>query len=155
MTPLLDGGNGMRGSLKLMGALLLLVCNGCAPWPTGKEINDSLERSLRSVSGEWRGQSFSETPVSLEFRLQEDGTGKVTGTGTMKESRTGCAWPISVSGTYRRPLLALTISGRRCEGEEVKGTLQGEYTTVGGIASTLQLIGDDTAEAVSILLHED
>jgi len=155
LLPLLLRENYMRGWSRLVGALLLLVSSGCTPWPTEEEIADSLEHSLRSVSGGWRGQSFGENPVALDFRLREDGAGKVTGTGNMKESRKECVWPITLSGTYRRPVLALTFVGRRCEGEQVQGALEGDYTTVGGIYTTLKLTTPRSSDEVTVLLQED
>lgn len=73
----------------------------------------------------------------------------------MKESRTGSVLPFTVSGTYRRPMLALTFIGLRYQGDPVKATLEGEYTTVGGISTILQLTGANASHAVAILLQED
>ncbi len=144
----------MRGWSKSV-ASLLLVGSGCTLAPIGQEIADSLERALRSVSGNWNGRASSANSLALEFLLHEDSNGKVTGTGKMKESRTGAEVPITVTGTYRRPMLSLTFIGAGYRGGQVRGTLEGKYTTVGGIATTLQLSGPGTYEKVAILLQEE
>jgi len=144
----------MRGSSRLVAFVLLLMSIACTVWPTEQDIKDSLEATLRSVTGDWRGTSTGENPIVLEFRLQEGNNGQVTGTGTMKEARAASAVPITISGTYRRPVLVLTLSGLLYEGQQVQGTVQGEYTSVAGIATNLQLMGLNYSKAVGILLQE-
>ncbi len=144
----------MRGSSRLVAFVLLLASVACSVWPNEQDIRDSLEETLRSVTGDWRGTSTGENPIALEFRLQEGNNGQVSGTGSMKEARAASAVPITVSGTFRRPVLTLTFSGLLYEGQQVQGTAQGEYTTVGGISTTLQLTGQNYSKAMVILLQE-
>ncbi len=144
----------MRGTSRLVACVILLVSVACAVGPTEQDIRDSLEETLRSVTGDWRGTSTGENPIALEFRLQEGNNGQVSGTGSMKEARAASAVPITVSGTFRRPVLTLTFSGLLYEGQQVQGTAQGEYTTVGGISTTLQLTGQNYSKAMVILLQE-
>ncbi|HEU4456778.1 MAG TPA: hypothetical protein VFR81_27165, partial [Longimicrobium sp.] len=81
--------------------------------------------------------------------------GAVTGSGTMKETAVSGTVPITLTGTYQRPLLTLTISGMTFEGRAVQGSFQGSYTTVGGISAPLQLTATGYSKAVTILLQED
>lgn len=145
----------MRGLSSSVAVVLMLAVSGCALGPTEQEIADSLERALRSVSGDWHGASFGANAMALDLRLHEDSNGNVTGTGTMTESGAGSVVPITVSGTYRRPVLALTFIGLQYEAERVQGSLEGEYTSVGGISTTLFLTGPGSSKAVAILLQEE
>lgn len=145
----------MRNPFKLMSlvAAALLVAS-CSAGPTEQEINNSLEQMLRSVAGDWTGTSSGDNPVTLAFRVQEGSNGQVSGTGTMKEGRAASTVPITVTGTYRRPALSLTFSGMVYEGQSVQGVVQGQYTTVAGVGTTLQLTGTGYAKSIAILLQE-
>lgn len=145
----------MRGWSKPAALLALLIGSGCAPGPTAQEITDSLERTLRSAAGDWQGRTFGANPLVLDFRLHEDSNGKVTGTGSMKDTRTGALWPFTVTGSYRRPMLALTFVGLHYQGARVHGTLAGSYTTVGGIRTSLHLTAPDFSGTIPILLQEE
>ena len=125
----------------------VVACGG----PTGQDIDDELERELRSVAGPWTGTS---TPLTLDFQLQEGEGNAVSGSGTMKEAAAPGTVPITVTGTFQRPQLSLTISGMTFEGRAVQGTLQGSYTTVGGISAPLRLTATGYSRDVNILLQE-
>lgn len=128
-------------------ALALAACDG----PTGEDIENELERQLRSVSGPWAGTS---APLTLEFQLQEGAGNAVTGSGTMREAAASGTVPITVAGTFQRPQLSLTISGMTFEGRAVQGTFAGSYTTVGGISAPLRLTGTGYTRDIPILLQE-
>lgn len=134
-------------------AALLLVFAGCGG-PTERDIEDSLEETLRSVAGEWVGVSAGPPPLRLEFQLQEGSSGQVSGSGTMKEEGVTAAVPITVTGTFQRPVLSLTFSGMTYEGRSVQGTSAGNYTSAGGISTTLQLTGAGYSRSLPILLQE-
>lgn len=129
-------------------ALAAVACGG----PTGEDIDNELEQQLRSVAGPWAGISPA---LTLGFQLQEGPGNTVTGSGTMKESTAPGTVPITVTGTFQRPQLSLTISGMRFEGRTVQGTFQGSYTTVAGISGPLHLTGTDYTRDITILLQED
>ena len=76
------------------------------------------------------------------------------GPGTMKETAAPGTVPITVTGTFQRPQLSLTISGMTFEGRAVEGTFQGSYTTVGGISAPLRLSATGYSKDVTILLQE-
>lgn len=118
---------------------------------TSDGVEDELERQLRSVAGPWTGVS---TTLTLDFQLQEGAGNAVSGTGTMKEAAAASAVPITVSGTFLRPQLTLTISGMTFEGRAVQGTFQGNYTSVGGISAPLRLTAPGYTRDVTILLQE-
>ena len=69
----------MRALSKGIGSLLLLAIIGCAAGPTEQEILESLQATLRSVTGDWHAESFGANAIALDFRLQEDGNGNVSG----------------------------------------------------------------------------
>jgi hypothetical protein len=120
--------------------------------PTQKDIEDDLENRLRSVAGPWTGTS---APLTLSFQLSDGAGTTVTGTGTMKEATAPASVPITLTGTFTRPALSLTISGMVFEGRSVQGTVQGSYTTVGGISAPLRLTGDGGyTREITILLQE-
>ncbi len=131
--------------------LALTFAAGACGGPTGKDIENDLERQLRSVAGPWAGVS---TELTLDFQLQEGAGNAVSGTGTMKEAAAANSVPITVTGTFQRPQLSLTISGMAFEGRAVQGTFQGSYTTVGGISAPLQLTGAGYSRQITILLQE-
>ncbi|HST57052.1 MAG TPA: hypothetical protein VLK84_00100 [Longimicrobium sp.] len=129
---------------------LTLVAGACGG-PTGEDIENDLERELRSVAGPWAGSS---TTLTLDFQLQEGAGNTVSGSGTMKEAAAPGTVPITVTGTFQRPLLSITISGMMFEGRAVQGTFAGSYTTVGGISAPLRLTAAGYSKDVTILLQE-
>lgn len=136
-------------------ALVAAVISGCSPSPTERDIESELERQLRSVAGAWTGMSPA---LTLSFQLAEGANGALTGTGTMREAAAGSPLvPITVSGSYQRPKLVLAFTGMRRNGQSVRGDLSGQYTSVGGVSSTLVLSGVDGrtySEQISMLLQE-
>ncbi len=98
-----------------------LVAGACGG-PTEGDIEDNLERQLRSVAGPWAGVS---TTLTLDLQLQEAAGNAVSGSGTMKEAAAANAVPITVAGTFQRPQLSLTFGGMTFEGRAVQGTLVG------------------------------
>jgi hypothetical protein len=140
----------MRNPHLLLLLALTLAAGACGD-STGSGIDNDLERQLRSVAGPWTGVS---TELTLDFQLQEGAGNAVSGSGTMKEAAAASAVPITVTGTFQRPQLSLTISGMTFEGRAVQGTFQGSYTTVGGISAPLQLTATGYSRNVTILLQE-
>jgi hypothetical protein len=136
---------------RLIQLLVLTLAAGACGGPTGEDIEDELERELRSVAGAWAGTS---TTLTLDFQLQEGSGNAVSGSGTMKEAAAPGAVPITVTGTFQRPQLSVTISGMTFEGRAVQGTFQGSYTTVGGISAPLHLTATGYSKDVAILLQE-
>lgn len=145
----------MRSMSIAAGVLLVLMTMSCGGGgPTGQDINNSLEDTLRSVSGDWVGIANVPNAIRLEFKLQEGSNGQVSGSGTMKEGSAAAAVPITVTGTFQRPTLTLAFEGIVYEAHSVKGNVQGTYTTVGGIGANLALTGPGYARDVAILLQE-
>jgi|SRR5215213_5278074 len=136
---------------RLFCLLALTLAAGACGGPTGEDIENDLEKRLRSVAGPWAGASPT---LTLDFQLQEGAGNAVSGSGTMKEAAAPGAVPITITGTYQRPQLSLTISGMTFEGRAVQGTLQGSYTTVGGIIAPLHLTAAGYSKDVEILLQE-
>jgi hypothetical protein len=130
-------------------ALTLIV--GACTGPTGEDIENELERQLASVAGPWSGTSAT---LTLDFQLQEGSGNAVSGSGTMKETAAPGTVPITVTGTFQRPALSLTISGMNFEGRAVQGTFQGSYSTAGGISAPLHLTATGYSRDVTILLQE-
>jgi len=130
---------------------LTLAAGACSLFPTGEDIEEEVENYLRSVAGPWVGLSPT---LTLDFQLQEGAGNAVSGTGTMKETAAAGSVPITITGTFQRPQLSLTISGMTFEGRAVQGTIQGNYTTVGGISAPLQLTATGYSKNVVILLQE-
>ncbi len=122
--------------------------------PSEQDITASLQEILRSVSGNWTGMSTVANPISLTFSLTEGGNGQVSGSGTMKEANAAAAVPITITGTFQRPTLSLTFDGMVYESRQVKGTVQGTYTTVGGIGATLVLTAPGYTRDIPVLLQE-
>ncbi len=135
----------------VLGSLLI---GACGYGPTEEDINRGLEDILASVSGEWTGSSTGTNPVTLAFTLSQGGNGAVTGSGTLKETNAASSVPITISGSYQRPVLTLKFTGMVYEGRAVEGTFQGNYTTVGGVASSLQLTAPGYSKALQVLLQE-
>jgi hypothetical protein len=145
----------MRGMSIATGAFVVLMSTSCGGGgPTEQDINNSLEATLRSVAGDWTGVANVPNAIRLEFRLVEGPNGQVSGTGTMKEESAPSAVPITVSGTFQRPILTLAFDGIVYESHQVKGVAQGSYTTVGGIGTTLALTASGYSREVPILLLE-
>lgn len=151
----------MRSLSIAAGALLVLMNTSCggggggvSAWPTEQDISASLEATLRSVAGDWIGIASGPNAIRLELRLQEGSNGQVSGTGTMKEENAPAAVPITVSGTFQRPMLTLAFDGMVYESHLVKGNLQGSYTTVGGVGTTLTLTAPGYSHELAILLQE-
>jgi hypothetical protein len=131
--------------------LALTLAAGACGGPTEQDVENELERQLRSVAGPWAGISPT---LTLDFQLQEGAGNAVSGSGTMKEAAAPGTVPITVTGTFQRPQLSLTISGMTFEGRAVQGTFQGSYTTVGGISAPLHLTAPGYSRDVTILLQE-
>lgn len=145
----------MRSRSIVAGALIVLMNTSCGGGgPTERDINNSLEGTLRSVAGEWSGVTGAPNAIRLEFSLQEASNGQVSGTGTMKEESAASALPITVLGTFQRPVLTLAFDGMVYESRQVKGTVHGSYTSVGGIGTTLTLTAPGYSRETTILLQE-
>lgn len=134
--------------------LLAGIISACSPTPTERDIESALERQLKSVAGPWTGTS---QPISLSFELTQAANGQLTGSGTMQETGVAGSTPVVVSGSYQRPTLVLGFTGMRRAGHSVRGDLTGQYTSAGGVATTLVLIGvngSTYSEQIPILLQE-
>lgn len=142
----------MSNAILMSLAVMTSSCGGGGP--SAQDINDTLEAALRSVAGGWTGFSNPPNAIHLEFQLQEGPNGQVSGSGTMKEDNAPAPVPITVSGTFQRPVLTLAFDGIVYESHAVKATAQGSYTTVGGIATTLKLTAPGYARDVPIVLQE-
>lgn len=130
----------------------LLVLGACAGTPTGEEIENAIELEARSAAGPWRGETGGANPIVLDFVLTESGD-RVQGSGTMKEAGAASSVPITVTGTYRRPTLSLTVTGMVYEGKSVTGTFRGSY---GGIvaADSLRLAGTGVSRSLPAFFSE-
>ena len=137
-------------------ALMSASCGGGGGvgGPSARDIDNSLEATLRAVAGGWSGIGSGANGIRLEFTLQEAANGQVSGSGTMQENSSAAVVPITVSGTFQRPLLTLAFDGMVVDARPVKGAAQGSYTTVGGIATTLTLTAPGYARNVPVLLQE-
>lgn len=145
----------MNNMSKAIVALMVVITSSCGGGgPSAQDIDNSLEATLRSVAGGWTGLSNPPNAIHLEFQLQEGLNGQVSGTGTMKEDNALASVPITVSGTFQRPMLTLAFDGIVYESHAVQAVAQGSYTTVGGIATTLKLTAPGYARDVPILLQE-
>lgn len=144
----------MRSCWLRAGFVLVLLSASCSPWPTEQDIDNALDATLRSVAGDWTGTSTGQSAILLQFRLVEGSNGQVSGTGTMKEAGAASTIPITVTGTFQRPVLSLTFNGLEYENQRVQATSRGEYTTVGGISTSLQLTAPGYSKALPILLQE-
>jgi hypothetical protein len=136
---------------RLFPLLALTLAAGACDGPTGEDIENELEKELQSVAGAWAGSSPT---LALDFQLQEGSGNAVSGSGTMKEAAAPATVPITVTGTFQRPQLSITITGMTFEGRAVQGTFQGSYTTVGGISGPLRLTATGYSRDVAILLQE-
>jgi hypothetical protein len=131
--------------------LAVVVAVAACAGPTQQDIENDLERQLRSVTGPWAASS---APLALDFQLQAGAGTAVSGSGTMKEAAAPTTVPITVTGTFQRPVLSLTFTGMTFEGHAVQGTFQGSYTTVGGISGPLHLTGSGYSRDITVLLQE-
>lgn len=131
--------------------LLVVTLAAGACLPTGEDIEAEIEAALQSVAGPWTGASPT---LMLDFELQQGTGNAVSGSGTMREAAAAAAVPITVTGTFQRPQLALTFSGMTFEGRAVQGTFTGSYKSVGGITAPLQLRATGYSKEVMILLQE-
>lgn len=136
-----------------MTGVLSLVLLSCGVGPTEDDINDFLEQTLQSVNGPWTGV-IDGNQATISFTLTQNGSA-VTGTGTMKHVNAASATPITVSGTFNRPVLSLTIQGMIYEGTTVQGVMQGNYTTVGGVATNIRMTGTGFDRTEPILISEN
>jgi len=143
----------MRSMSIAAGALVMLMITSCGGGPTEKEINNSLENTLQSVAGDWTGSSSAPNAIHVDFKLVEGANGQVSGTGTMKEDNAPSAVPITVTGTFQRPMLTLVFDGMVYESHPVKGAVQDSYTSVAGVWMKVTLTAPDSRE-ILILLHE-
>jgi hypothetical protein len=134
--------------------VMTTACGGGGYGPSEQDINNSLEATLQSVAGDWTGLSNEPNLLRLDFTLQEGSNGQVSGTGTMSEANAASAIPITVTGTFQRPMLTLAFNGMVFESRQVTGTAQGTYTTVGGIATNLTLTAPGYSREIAILLQE-
>lgn len=136
-------------------AVLLLVFSAaaCDPSPTEDDIERAIEQELSSVVGPWQGTSTGSNLLTLDFQLQAGAGTAISGSGTMKEGNAASV-PITITGTFSRPQLSLTISGMMFEGRAVQGTFQGSYTTVGGIIDVLHLTATGYTRDIQVLLTE-
>lgn len=153
----------MRCASIAAGTLLVLLNSSCggggtgsgiSVWPTGKDIDNSLADIVRSVTGDWIGQTQAPSAIRLDFKLQEGPNGQVSGSGTMKEGGAATGVPITVTGTFQRPVLTLAFEGIVYESKAVKGSAQGNYTTIGGISATLTLTAPGYSREIPVLLQE-
>ena len=142
--------------IPLLAAVLFLgaVIPACSSGPTEQEIIDGLEQELASVEGGWTGTAFGGSQLTLDFQLQAGAGNAVSGSGTMREQPGAAAVPITVTGTFNRPVLSLTFSGMTYQGHSVQGTISGSYTTVGGVGGTLLLTGTGYSTSFQVLLQE-
>lgn len=134
--------------------LLSATISACSPSPTEREIESALEKQLKSVAGPWVGTS---QPISLTFELTQATNGQLTGSGSMQETGGSGPVPIVVSGSYQRPTLVLGFTGMQRNGHSVRGDLTGQYTSVGGVSTTLVLTGvngSTYSEQIPVLLQE-
>lgn len=142
--------------LVFIGSTLLVA--SCGPTsPTGDDIEQSLQEALKSVQGSWRGTTLTGpvlNTVTLQFSLMEQPNGQLQGSGTMKELDAASTVPITVTGTFHRPVLNLMLNGMVYEGKAVTGSFRGDYLTVGGIADSLRLTAEGYEKAITILLQE-
>ena len=139
-----------------LGASGIGACGLGSTAPTAAELDEP----LRSVAGDWTGFNTVDPAgpppqtLTLRFRLAEAPDGRVTGTGTMQERDAPAAVPITVTGTYRRPDLALTFEGMVYAGRAVRGTINAPYTSVAGVVGPLALTSAGFAATLPVLLQE-
>ena len=76
------------------------------------------------------------------------------GSGSMKEQQAATSVPITISGTFQRPTLALMFNGIVYEGRAVQGTLRSNYVTVAGVSDSLHLSAQNCSKKLLVLLQE-
>ena len=143
--------------MRLRHAALVLLClvgSACVASPTAEDVDRTLEQTLSSVEGNWSGASHGSDLLTLNFQLQRGAGTEVSGSGSMKEASAPAWAPITITGSYARPVLNLTFSGMVFEGRAVQGTFQGDYITVGGVLATLRLTGANYSRDIQVLLQE-
>ena len=142
----------MLRRLRLLLLSAAFVLEACVPGVTEADIERSINEELSSVSGDWTGIA---TGVSLAFTLTESTSGALVGTGTWQSASGATSQvPITLSGTYQRPVLTLAIEGIVHEGRSVRGAFRGSYSTIGGVSDTLVLTGAGYERRLSVLLQE-
>lgn len=143
----------MKRSLQGLAVLAALSAGwACgSTFPTERDILDELERQLSSVAGTWEGTGLG-NDVRVTMELTQAGT-TVAGTGTFRESASAPTSAITVEGSYVRPRLMLTFSEFSYAGELVTGTWSGDYSTVAGILSAIELSGQ-SGGSIQLLLQE-
>jgi hypothetical protein len=132
--------------------LLMMSVPACVPSVTGDDIDREFERRLRDVDGRWEGTSSGSNVLTLNFQLQKGAGTAVSGSGTMREG-SASAVPITVTGTFVRPRLSLTINGMTFEGHAVQGTYQADYTSI-VLLEPLHLTGTGYTRDIQMLLSE-
>lgn len=137
-----------------MTGMLTLVLLSCGAGPTGEDIDNSLEQTLQSVNGAWAG-IIDGNQATISFTLTQGAGSSVSGSGTMKHVSAATSTPITVTGTFSRPLLSLTFQGMVYEGTTVQGVMQGNYTTVGGISTNIRMTGTSYDKTRPILIYEN
>ena len=148
-----------RTTAALWAVFTQVALGACGLGSTAPRPED-FDAILRSVSGPWTGFNVIEagapppSTLTLDFRLPEAPDGSVTGTGTMQEVGAPGPVPITVTGSYRRPTLALTFDGMVWAGRAVRGTITAGYTSIGGVAGTLTLSGTGYTTTLPVLLQE-
>lgn len=93
------------------------------------------------MTGDWTDTTVRGRVITHRDHLTETVDGQVTGTGTMQERGARTTPALSVTGTYRRPDFALACGAMIVAGHGVRGTFQGQYTTVGGAGDTRVMTG--------------
>jgi len=129
----------------------------CLGSPTmGEQIEASLEAQLKSVEGHWAGTTYpaSSNTITLDFTLTQQPNGQLQGSGTMKEANAPAPVAITITGTFHRPTLTLTLTGMIYEGRAVTGSIRGDYVTVGGVGDALRLTAEGYEKVLTILLQE-
>lgn len=72
----------------------------------------------------------------------------------MKEANAASTVPITITGSYNRPVLALTFNGMVYENTPVQGNLQGNYTSGAGMYAPLRLTGTGYDRTFETFLQE-
>ena len=137
-----------------MTGILSLVLLSCGVGPTEDDVNEFLEQALQSVNGGWTGM-IDNNQATLAFTLTQGANGAVTGNGTMQHVSSTNPSPITITGTFQRPVLSLTFNGMLYEGTTVQGVMQGNYTTIGGVSTTIRMTGTNFDKTRPILIQEN
>lgn len=141
--------------LRLLAACMLgAVSLTCGVGPTEDDINDALANTLESVTGGWTG-TIGSNQATLSFTLAQGSGSAVSGTGTMRHTSASSSTPMTVTGTFQRPVLSLTFQGMVFDGTTVQGVTQGSYTSVGGISAQIRMTGTGFDQTVPIHIYEN